>query len=393
MSSGKFELRCLRCRELGAGFATRCPSCGGAMEPRFLRPPRIRAGESNPLRRYFEFLPLEDVEAAVWTGAPEPTPCRRAPVLEDALRHRPIYLKDETTHPSRTTKDRMASVVLSSFRELGVRAFASSSTGNSSTSLARGLARFPELTGHLYCGEAFLGAMNWPDLENVHLYVLEGASFVEAFEAARAAGSRTVASEGGFFNPARRAGLKLAFFEAVEQVPAPIEWYFQAISSGMGVLGTWQGALELEAAGVLSRRPRLCCVQQASCAPMVAAWREGAATIAAHHVVAQPRGPARAILRGDPSATYPYLREIVSASGGTFEAVDAVEIAAAQALVREAEGLSVCAAAACTVAALRKLVGAAAVRPGETVLLNLTGGDREPVTPTRYTWLRRVGGE
>jgi len=139
--------------------------------------------------------------------------------------------------------------------------------------------------------------MNWPDLENVHLYVLEGASFVEAFEAARAARSEEVASEGGFFNPARRAGLKLAFFEAVEQVPAPIDWYFQAVSSGMGVLGTWQGALELEAAGVLSRRPRLCCVQQASCAPMVAASREGAATIAPHHVVAQPRGPARAIRR------------------------------------------------------------------------------------------------
>ena len=74
--------------------------------------------------------------------------------------------------------------------------------------------------------------MNWPDLENVHLYVLEGASFVEAFEAARAARSEEVASEGGFFNPARRAGLKLAFFEAVEQVPAPIDWYFQAVSSG-----------------------------------------------------------------------------------------------------------------------------------------------------------------
>lgn len=62
---------------------------------------------------------------------------------------------------------------------------------------------------------------------------------------------------------------------------------------------------------------------------MVAAWREGALSIAPHHVVAHPRGPARAILRGDPSATYPHLREIVSASGGTFEAVDASEIAAA----------------------------------------------------------------
>jgi hypothetical protein len=78
MSTPKFELRCLRCDERAAGFATRCPRCAGAMEPRFLRAPRIRATESSPLRRYFDFLPLEDLDSAVWTGAPEPTPCRRA---------------------------------------------------------------------------------------------------------------------------------------------------------------------------------------------------------------------------------------------------------------------------------------------------------------------------
>ncbi len=38
----------------------------------------------------------------------------------------------------------------------------------------------------------------------------------------------------------RREGLKLAFLEAAEQVPGPIDWYVQAISSGMGVYGTMQ---------------------------------------------------------------------------------------------------------------------------------------------------------
>jgi threonine synthase len=392
VSAARFELRCLRCEASATGFATRCPRCGGAFEPRFRRTPRIRDAEASPLRRYFEFLPLEDLDAAVWTGAPEPTPCRRARALEAAMGHAPILLKDETVHPTRTTKDRMASVVLSSFRELGVRAFASSSTGNSSTSLAIGLARVPELTAHLFCGEAFLGAMSWPDLPNVRLYVLEGASFVDAFEAARAARVGGSVSEGGFFNPARRAGLKLAFLEAVEQAPGPIDWYFQAVSSGMGVLGTWRGALELEEAGVLRRRPRVCCVQQASCSPMVAAWRDGAEAIAPRHVVARPSGPARAILRGDPTATYPYLREIVATSGGAFEAVDAAEIAAAQALLHATEGVTACAASACTVAALGKLVRAGVVEPGETVLLNVTGRDREPVPPPPHLRLVRADG-
>jgi threonine synthase len=127
---------------------------------------------------------------------------------------------------------------------------------------------------------------------------------------------------------------------------------------------------------------------------MVAAWREGGAGIEPRHVVARPHGSARAILRGDPTASYPYVREAVAASGGTFEAVDEAEIAAARDLLLHGEGIVACEASACTVAALRRLVARGTVARHETVLLNVTGGVREgPPPPAHARLVRQASGE
>jgi len=390
----KFVVQCLRCgKTFAEGFVPRCTSCNGATDITYLQPQRIRDGESNPVRRYFDFMPVLDIDKAIWLGAPEPTPCIHAKNLGDVIGHPKVYLKDETKHPTRTTKDRMASGVLSYFREIGLWEFVSSSTGNSSTSFAVGAGANPEFTIHLYCGESFLYAMNWPDYPNVELYVLKGATFVEAFDFSRQAGPAAGRiMERGFFNPARRAALKLAFFEAAEQIPEPIDWYFQATSSGMGVFGTWVGAKELLKAGVIDRPPRLACIQQETCAPQVNAWKDGSKEILPNHLVPQPTGPARAIMRGDPTHVYPYMQALVRESGGTFESVSERQILDAQRLIQEAEGIPACAASACTLAGLRKLLEQGTVSKDETVMLNITGADREFRHPKHYTILERKDG-
>jgi threonine synthase len=387
----KFVIRCVRCgKTFTEGFVPRCLSCDGATDVSFLQSQRIREAESNPMRRYFDFMPVLDIDRAIWLGAPEPTPCIHAKNLGDVIGHSLVYLKDETKHPTRTTKDRMASGVFSYFQEIGLWEFVSSSTGNSSTSFAMGAGAHPEFTIHLYCGEDFLYAMNWPDYPNVELYVLAGATFVEAFDFSRQAGPAAGRiMERGFFNPARRCGLKLAFFEAAEQIPHPIDWYFQATSSGMGVFGTWMGAQELTKAGVIPRPPRVVCIQQDTCAPQVNAWKDGSGEILPEHIVPLPTGPARAIMRGDPTHVYPYMRAIVRESGGTFESVSEQEILDAQRLIQETEGIPACAASACTLAGLRKLIAQGMVSTQETVMLNITGADREFRHPKHYTILER----
>jgi threonine synthase len=204
--------------------------------------------------------------------------------------------------------------------------------------------------------------------------VLDGVPFTETFRHARAEARRLgVPFEAGFFNPARREGLKLAYFEAVEQVPTEIEWYVQGVSSAMGAYGTWKGAGELQSIGRIRTRPRIVAVQQESCCPMVKAYEDGSPVIRPEHVFHQPTGIAGALLRGDPSACYPYVYEMVRDSRGALVSVSEDEIRAGRDRLRELEGLDCSYAAATTIAALAGLAARGTIGRGDTVLLNLTG--------------------
>jgi threonine synthase len=304
-----------------------------------------------------------------------------------------LFLKNETVLPTGTTKDRMAAVSLPFLWECGVRAFCTSSTGNSSTAYAHRIGRFPEMRMVLFTAEAFRERVNCGESGQVAPFILRGASFVDAFQCASAlAGRLTLTAERGFFNPGRREGLKLAFMEATDQVDRPIDWYVQAISSAMGVQGTFKGCHELQEIGHIQYLPRLLCVQQDTCAPMVRAYEDGSHVIRPEHIVHSPTGIAKSILRGDPTRAYPYVRQIVDESDGGFVVVSETEIREARRMVEELEGVSICFSAAAAMAGLVRRVRRGEFPTCDTVLVNLTGRDREhSITSTRAHWLIRDG--
>ncbi len=217
---------------------------------------------------------------------------------------------------------------------------------------------------------------------------------MEAYgEALNFATRRGVVSERGFFNPARRAGLKTAYLEAAEAVEGPVDWHVQAVSSAMGVYGTYRGAKELLAMGRTSSLPRLLCVQQETCCPMVRAFEAGSPVIRPQDVVERPSGIASAIMRGDPRRAYPYVHRIVTESGGTFASVSEREIREARGMVEDLEGISPCFDAAAAVAGLARLARTGVVAPDSTVVVNLTGGDRPAGGPPEDVhWLERTDG-
>lgn len=360
-------------RRFEHGFTPRCPSCAGMVEVLYdLESVRLH---DSPIttQRFAGLLPVRNSANLLPLGEGG-TPCVRAERLGEELGLERLYVKVESSNPSGTTKDRMAAVVLSLFSELGVTEFVSSSTGNSSSALARGIQMHPFCRMDLFVGGAFSQRVRFGEGNpGVRVNVLPDATFTDAFNHARAeARRRGVPFEGGFFNPARREGLKLAFFEAVEQIPAPIRWYFQAVSSAMGVQGTWKGAKELKALGLIPQLPRLVCVQQESCAPMVHAFTEGASEMQPHHIVENPNGIAKAILRGNPSGCYPYVYATVKESGGTMVSVSETQIREAQERLRRLDGIEAGYCGAATVAAVVSLANRGLIPPHETVLLNLT---------------------
>lgn len=385
-----FRVFCAVCgRTLGDGFHPFCPDCGGMADVQYDLARVVLHESSNPFVRFRDLLPV--AEASLLPADAAFTPVIHATRLGAAIGLRRLYLKDETRLPTGTTKDRMAAVALAYLHECGVRGFATSSTGNSSTAYAYAIGRLPELVMYLFTASQFVDRVDCIDTEQVIHFVLRGATFVEAFEAARVfAEEHGLVSERGFFNPGRREGLKLAWLEAAEQVPQPIDWYVQAVSSAMGVYGVFKGARQLHALGRMKRLPRLLCVQQETCAPMVSAWADGSERIRPEHIVANPRGIAQAILRGNPTRAYPHVRRIVIQSGGEFVAVSESEIRRARRLVEELEGLQPCFAAAAAVAGAAKLAQSGGLGAREVVLVNLTGGERPAASaqPPAH-WLSR----
>ena len=277
----------------------------------------------------------------------------------------------------------MAAVSLAYLHERGVRHFCASSTGNSSTAFAHGIQAHPDMHLVLFTAEHWVPRVHCPDHRQVTHIGLRNATFVEAAEYAGVyARQHGLTSEGGFFNPARREGLKLAFLEACDQIEQTIDYYVQAISSAMGVYGTYKGAKELLGLNQIERLPRLLCVQQETCAPMVRAFGDGSETIRPEHVVTRPTGIADAILRGDPTKAYPRVRRIVVESGGGFVAVSEAEIREARRKVEDDEGISPCFSASTAVAGLIKLARAGGIDRDAVVMINLTGGDRSDPRPS-----------
>jgi threonine synthase len=159
----------------------------------------------------------------------------------------------------------------------------------------------------------------------------------------------------------------------------------------MGVWGTYKGAHEFLKLGKINQLPRLLCVQQESCSPMVHAFEEGSDSIRPHHIVERPFGIASAILRGNPTKAYPYVRRIVMDSNGGFVSVSEADIRKAKSIMEDQEGISPCFTSATAVAGLAKMVAAGKVPANDTVVINLTGGDRNLEANSKHThWLHKT---
>jgi threonine synthase len=372
----KFKVTCAKCKlQQSQVYSPFCQSCGSLTEAYFdVERARLRDSD-NPYERYFDLIPVLDKDLLPKNATMTPT--IHAGNLGEFLGLPNLYLKDETAQPTGTTKYRMAAVSLPYLYESGVTDFCTSSTGNSSTAYANLIHLIPELKMNLFTGDAFRNRVNYRSSSQITHYILHGASFAEAFNvAARFADVHGHTSERGFFNLGRREGLKLAWFESIEQIDGPVDWYVQAVSSAMGVYGAYKAAKESLALGIAEKLPRLLCAQQESCSPMVRAWQDGSETIQPRHIVENPTGIAKAILRGDPSRVYPYMRAIVKESDGAFLSASEAEIREARKLVLELEGIDICFSASTAVAAIIKSARKNLITKNDRILINLTGRDR-----------------
>jgi len=253
--------RCIACTEtLTANFAGFvCPVCGGNLDITY-----DYEAIREEIEKDFHFAPLLPVSRL---DAPFPlriggTQLIKASHLGETAGLHNVYLKDETSNPSASTKDRASAVALRRAIDIGAEVVAVASTGNAGSSLAclaaatgeRAVVFVPEsapvakLTQALSFGATVLAVRgNYDDAFDLCLSACDEFGWFN-----RSTG----------YNPFTREGKKTCSYEIWEdlgrRVPDRI-----VVPTGDGNLlsGIWKGWCDLRAVGLIDRLPKIDCVQ------------------------------------------------------------------------------------------------------------------------------------
>lgn len=340
----KFE--CLSCKlQTSPSLNFQCVQCGGAQK--IVYPAYSKPLQGKGMNRYAPLLPLDRHHWSETTSS-----------LQKLSSDLDVWAKNDGTLPIGNTKFRQAAVAVPAFIAFGVHHLVVASTGNSSNSYCHAArTTYPKLSVDVFVPESHKSRIQYLG-DRVSLRIQQ-ANFVETGERAkRYAAANGLHSDGGFFNPFRREGLKTAYLEAIEQFleqnQCSPDFFVQAISSGMGIIAAYSAFQEALKLHWIDRIPAMIAVQQTSCAPVVNAYERGHSTIEDLDIERNPKGLAAAILRGNPVASYPYLVQVIESTKGAFVAVDENELRASKSTLA-AEGIQACFAAAATLAGVRKL--------------------------------------
>jgi len=375
------RLRALECRACCTqADSTRvtgtCPTCGHALfavyDTSRLDGSSWWSGLSDrptTLLRYRELLPVQE-SANITTLGEGGTPILDLGEVPNAPGLR-VMAKDDGVIPTGSFKARGMAVAVSRARELGLRELFVPSAGNAGTALAAYSAR-AGLTARVYLPERTPEPMK----RAVRSY---GAEVVEVPGTIREAGETARIREKGrgsfdmstLREPYRVEGKKTMGFEIVEQTGT--EGLPDAIlyptGGGTGLVGMAKAFRELRTLGLLDRIPRLYAVQPEGCAPVVRALVDGAPKVTPWP---NPRTIAPGLLVPAPFSSERILEAIRETRGGGVTVSDR-EILQAMRDLATRHGVSASPEAAAPYAALPKLLQNGALRPGERVLVYLTG--------------------
>jgi len=374
------HVQALRCRECGREYDVApiftCEWCFGPLEVTYdydairtaVSRESIAAGPLS-IWRYHDLLPV-DRNPAVDLGAGF-TPLVRADRLAAEIGLGEVWIKNDTTNPTNSFKDRVTAVALSKALEFGFKVAACASTGNLANAVAAhaahaGLRSFVFVPADLEQGKIVTTAVyggnvvaidgNYDDVNRLCAEL--AGSYPWAFVNVNvrtfyAEGSKTLA-----FETAEQLG-----WEAPDHVVVPV-------ASGSLLTKIRKGFDELHAVGLLDEEPevRVTGAQALGCSPVATAWLGESDTIKP----VKPDTIAKSLAIGNPADGY-FALDAVRQTGGGFAVVTDDEVRDAIRLLARTEGIFAETAGGVTIATLQRLAADGVVRPDERVVAYVTG--------------------
>ena len=332
-------------------------------------------GDTSGVWRFREMLPSLKIGNEPITLREGNTPLYDLPGCALAAGVNALLAKHQGMNPTASFKDTGMTVAASFARQEGFRWVACASTGNTSASMAayaarggmRSLVLIPE------------GKISWGKLSQSLDYGAVTCQLRADFDGCVKVLTQVVKRMPVYLlnsvNPYRLEGQKTAAIELLEQLGWETPDHILVPGGNLGnssALG--KALLEMKELGFIARLPKLSVIQAEGANPFVRSIREhGGKTL----TPVEADTFATAIRIGNPASWKKALR-VVEATAGTVEQVSELEIALAKAEIG-ADGVGCEPASAVTLAGLKKLVRQGFVKPGECIVLILTGhGLKDP---------------
>lgn len=358
-----------------------CPADGGNLDVvldtaaigRAHTPDDFSRSTEPAMWRYLPLLPVGDpghggtpLRRVGWT------PLYQPPRLAEDLGLRQVWLKDESTNPTASFKDRASALLVARAAEVGAEVIITASSGNAGAALAGMAAATGQKAVILVPKTAPKPKVAQLRVYGAQVLLVDGnydAAFDLTIEAANEFGwyCRNTG-----YNPFTAEGKKTAGLEIWEQVLRKRNLFrplcvFVSVGDGNIIAGIHKAFKDLHALGWLEQMPRLFGVQAEGAAAVARAFAAGAEdiqpvvanTLADSISVDLPRDGLRAL-------------RAATQTGGAYLTVSDDEILAAIRTLGQV-GVFVEPAAAAAYAGLTKAAGSGQIQPDDPCLALLTG--------------------
>jgi threonine synthase len=384
-------LQCLACN---ATFPTTerlytCPTCAGLLDVVYdtaaLRTTDLKtlwdsrlgarnASDQSGVWRFRELLP-EKEETQIVTMREGNTHVWDAPRSAAFAGMDALAFKHLGMNPTGSFKDLGMTTGITQAKRLGATAVACASTGNTSASMAAYAARAGmKSVVFIPSGQIALGKLSQALDYGSEVLQIEG-DFDDAMRLVRQIADETPLYLLNSVNPFRLEGQKTIALELLQQRNWSIPDRIVVPGGNLGNSSAIaKGFHELIECGVIDRMPKITIIQAKGANPLYQLWQRlnaGADENTKLEAVAGASTLATAIKIGDP-ISWPKALRGLRWSGGTVEQVNEQEIADAKAIIGS-DGIGCEPASAVTLAGIKKLVAAGAMRVDEDVVAILTG--------------------
>jgi len=370
----------LVCRECGAtldiGPFYACFDCFGPLEIGYdfgsVTREEIESGPRN-IWRYKALLPVPDDIEQSPNLEPGFTRLLDARNLAAELGLKKLWVKDDSTNPTNSFKDRVVACALSAAREFGSRVFACPSTGNLANAVAAAGARAGIQT------VVFIPSnLETPKQINSAIFTENLIAVDGNYDDVNKLASEIAAEEDdwAFVNvnirPFYAEGSKTLGYEIAEQLGWRLpDQIVIPVASGSQLTKVHKAFKELIALGLVEEKPyKIFGAQAEGCNPVATAYKAGVDAIRP----VKPDTIAKSLAIGNPADGI-YVLDIARQTGGAVEEVSDSEIRDAIVLLARTEGIFTETAGGTTVGVLKKLVETGQLDlEAETVIINTGHG-------------------